>query len=228
MVAEQYIPAGRTSVVKRKGNTLQLQTEYACRPVPRISTTILDSGQVLHKIERELDKPVSSLAEQREIEESIRKQHAEVMALVKNDASAVPISSTGESSTRKVSLSFYDQFLSISGVKRVYRLDNDGNFVGARASEQFKTLFAEVFRNIRDLLEIFLLEPGVGVTREKGVCEICRDQLYLVSAGPECYIVVIERPDPTIEYEAELKDIVDPDPFRKSKSTVGQTQTGDA
>lgn len=77
-----YIPAGRTSLVKRGGKDLQVQTEYAYRPYPRITTTILNGGQVLHKLEKKLERPIESIEEQNLAEAVIKKQHSEVVALI--------------------------------------------------------------------------------------------------------------------------------------------------
>ena len=61
MSTSEFIPVGRTSLVRKRGLNLQVQTEYASRPSPRITTTILSDGQVLHKVERTLKTCVSSL-----------------------------------------------------------------------------------------------------------------------------------------------------------------------
>lgn len=79
----KYIPAGRTSLVKRGPTALQLQTEYAHRPSPRITTTILENGQVIHKIDRQLDKVVDSIEAQNEAADRIKQQHLAVIEMLK-------------------------------------------------------------------------------------------------------------------------------------------------
>ena len=64
MTVNQFIPAGRTSLVNKDGSSIQIQTEYAFRPYPRVTTTILDNGRVLHKVERKLNKGIDSIEEQ--------------------------------------------------------------------------------------------------------------------------------------------------------------------
>lgn len=215
MAADKYIPAGRTSLVKRGDTTYQLQTEYAWRPMPRVTTTISASGRVIHKVERELNGPVESLEEQHTVEIIIRRQHAEISAVVKDKKSSVPLESVESVST--VGMTLQDRIAQVEGVSHVYRLDNEGKFHGANTSDAFKTAFGPVFENLSALLDIFMIEPGVGVCREKGVYEVHHDRLYLVSAGPECYFVVIGNPDYQIDYEAELKELANPSPFVKNK-----------
>lgn len=77
-----FIPAGRTSLVKRGETMLQVQTEYAHRPYPRITTTILNQGQVLHKLEKKLDHAISTVEEQNIAEDVMKRQHAEVLSLI--------------------------------------------------------------------------------------------------------------------------------------------------
>lgn len=61
---------------------LQVQTEYAHRPYPRITTTILNQGQVLHKLEKKLDQAIGSIEEQNLAEDVMKRQHAEVLSLI--------------------------------------------------------------------------------------------------------------------------------------------------
>ena len=69
MMVERYIPAGRTSLVKTGSGSLQLQTEYAYHPYPRITTAIQSSGQVLHKVEKRLAKEIGSIEEQQRMKD---------------------------------------------------------------------------------------------------------------------------------------------------------------
>jgi len=82
-----YVPAGKTSIIKRGGITYQLQTEYAYRPYPRITTTILHEGQVIKKIERKLENAIESIEEQNRVQDIIQGQHNEVFRLIRDDSS---------------------------------------------------------------------------------------------------------------------------------------------
>ncbi len=77
-----FIPVGRTSLAKRGNTTLQVQTEYAARPNPRIATTITENGRVVHKVERPLEKAVASAEEQRTTEAQMRQQHATIVSTI--------------------------------------------------------------------------------------------------------------------------------------------------
>jgi len=206
------IPTGRTSLVKKGTTPIQVQTEYALRPAPRLTTTILKSGQVLHKVERTLDQPISSIEEKNQMEFAIRKQHAEVLAIIESDkpvgeaAPEKPAEPSKELTTR-------ERIEQVPGVSLLYRLDNEGNFIDANISEEFKRTFSSVFKNMTELISIFSQVPGVGISREEGVYEIERDSLYLISTGLEMYFFNIESPDSEIDYEKALGKALRPDPF---------------
>ncbi len=82
------IPAGKTSLVRKGTVALQVQTEYASRPYPRITTTILNQGQVLHKVEQKLEHAIANMEERTRMEQVIKQQHGEVEQLIKNSSSS--------------------------------------------------------------------------------------------------------------------------------------------
>ncbi len=219
MASADYIPTGRTSLVKKGSIALQVQTEYANRPSPRLTTTVLNSGQVVHKIERQLDQPISSIEEKNLMETTIRKQHSEVIKIIqasKQQTSVVPDPPKPEPEIKSVSeppvvetpsmhLTTAERLENLPGRPRVFYLDNKGNFRGADVSKEFRKTFSFVFKNLAELINIFAEVPGVGLSREQGVYEVERNVLYLVSSGTEMYFVYIERPNVSVNYEQVIK-----------------------
>jgi hypothetical protein len=217
MAMADLIPTGRTSLVKRGELSLQVQTEYAHRPMPRITTTVQKDGQVLQKIERSLDNPIASIEEKNLMEDTIRKQHAEILTIIRGDQNPVrkpkpkPEAPPSEPKPYPESDPFQttlDRLHALPGKHRVYCLDNEGNFQDAAVSKEFAKMFKPVFKNLGDLIAVFGEIPGIGFTRETGVYEVERNRLYLVSAGSELYIVWIERPAIRINYEREIHDLL--------------------
>ncbi len=206
MPVDKYIPAGRTSRVTKGDISLQVQTEYADRPSPRITTTVIRDGQVLQKIERNLDRAVSSADEQALMEMTIKRQHQEVCRILEQKARRNRHSTESKRpAAEPPPVTIMDRLKAVCGVTRVWRLDVDGNFVDGGPSEAFRQQYAPILENLGELLDVFLRVPGVGPTRETGVYEIERDSLYLVSAGPECYIITVEPPGPERGFETEFK-----------------------
>lgn len=232
METSNYIPTGRTSLVKKDNLSLQVQTEYAFRPVPRITTTISREGQVIHKVERALDRPITSIEEQDLAENTIRRQHAEIVNIIKRgsviprqkpvpadeptvlqEAATMPDQAVEDEPRDELpTMSIFDRLMAIPGTQRIYRLDNEGNFVNDNGSSEFKKAFAMIFKNLQDLMRLFDRMPGVGITRQKGVYEVERDRLYFVSVGLECYFIVVYRVDNETDYERAIKAVIS-DPY---------------
>lgn len=208
MTPDDFIPVGRTSLVKRGTTSLQVQTEYASRPYPRVTTTVLNSGQVIQKVERKLEHAVESLEEQRPIEAAIQQQHSEVLALIEKEAPVEKRGSVANKPSKSAPHSMYDRLNSVVGLQRLYRLGVDGAFVSNSASEQFRKIFAPVFKDLQQVIDIFPLIPGEKGVRQKGVCEIEHDRLYFVSAGSECYFIAVQPPGEKINYETTLKQFL--------------------
>jgi len=221
MAIADLIPTGRTSLVKRGDGALQVQTEYAHRPVPRITTTVQKNGQVLQKIDRNLDAPIANIEEKNRMETTIRKQHAEIVAIIENETATGAILPPTPGPTAEPKpydpkpypepdrvLTTVERLNQIPGEHRVFRLDNEGNFLNADVSREFARMFKSVFKNLRSIVTIFSTVSGVGLTRETGVYEIQHDSLYLISVGTEIYILCVQVADYSIDYEKEIRTIV--------------------
>lgn len=209
MKVSNFIPNGRTSRVKKGEASLQVQTEYAYRPYPRLTTTVLNDGQVLHKIEKKLERPIGSMEEQSEIERMIKRQHADVVAIIEENVAGKSNMIQAIKSSHSDYLTLADRLKAIPGVRAVYDLDNEGNFLDPVQADEFKRAFAPVFKGLSELIKIFSAVPGISMAREKGVLEVERDGLYLVSCGDEICVVTINRAGNDIVYEQAIKKAVD-------------------
>jgi hypothetical protein len=84
-----------------------------------------------------------------------------------------------------------ERLQAITGVIRVFHLDQKGNFIGNKENEHFRSKYSEIFKNLRDVLDIFALLPGSDL-REKGVYEVEVNRLYYISTGCDCYFVSVD------------------------------------
>jgi hypothetical protein len=191
--------------VKRGQAALQVQTEYAGRPYPRLTTTVLNSGQVVHKIEKKLERPIGSHEEQTEVERLIKRQHQEIVAIIKKTSISNPamLDDIKQSSNKYISLA--DRIRSTTGVQKLYALDNDGNFLDTDNAFEFKKAFSVLFKGLRDLIDVFTTLPGITIAREKGVYEMERNRLYMVSCGDALYIVLVKPTVENMDYETAFK-----------------------
>ena len=226
MAMADLIPTGRTSLVTHGSTQLQIQTEYAYRPSPRVTTTVQRAGQMVQKIERSLDKPITTLEEKDQMEVTIRKQHAEVIDIIQRGSQRIqiPAELTTDSPPAKLILPnvseekpypqtdsvplLMEKLEALPGTHRIYRLDNEGNFINAAISKEFQRTFKPIFKSLHELIAVFSEIPGIGLTRETGVYEIERNKTYLVSTGLEIYFFCIDRPDYSVDYEVQLRALL--------------------
>ncbi len=208
MAQADLIPAGRTSRIVRGSTELQIQTEYAYRPQPRLTTSIISGGQIIQKIQQDLSAPIASVEEKNKIEDLLRRQHLEVLKIIGNRDLKTDLTIRDKPTLETTSLSLIDRLAGIEGVEKVFRINNAGEFESPNVSEEFKKMFSSVFKSINEILEIFSQLPGGK--REEGVCALEPDRLYLVSSGYECYFILTDLINDEIDIEklirAELKE----------------------
>jgi len=192
MAQINYIPAGRTSRILRGSSEIQIQTEYACRPNPRLTTSVFSGGRVIHKIEQELGLPISSQEDMMKVEGLLRRQHTEVIEIVDSDGFESYIKKHSEESNKNsATSSLVDRLKAIEGVEKVFRIGDNGEFESRTISDEFRKRFSAVFKNLREVLEIFQRLPDGK--REEGVYAIEPGRLYLLSDGLECFFLLIDR-----------------------------------
>jgi hypothetical protein len=206
MAPTQYIPAGRTSRIVRGLTELQIQTEYAARPTPRLTTTVFSSGQVIHKIEQELGLPISSPEDMLKVEGLIRKQHSEIVAIADTDNFSKYISKHISPTVPAPPAAIAERLQAIQGVEKVFRIDASGEFESSSISKDFKRKFSAVFKNLRELLDIFQSLPGGR--REEGVYAVEVGRLYLLSTGREFFFVLTDNSRDPAVFEKNLHAIL--------------------
>ena len=90
-------------------------------------------------------------------------------------------------------------------------VDADGNFVGRATERQFKKTYSKIFKNLAELMTVFVRLPGEDRGRESGVYEVERDRLYFVSDSDLCYFITVERCDEKTDFESALKELLTAD-----------------
>ncbi|MFQ6007559.1 MAG: hypothetical protein ACE5K8_01275 [Candidatus Zixiibacteriota bacterium] len=208
MTSENYIPVGRTSLAKTRDISYQVQTEYAPRPFPRVTTTVLDNGRVIQKIEQRLDRPVRSLAEQSHAEALIQQQHNEVMAIIQKDPSAKSRSIVDHYKLKVENAPLHEKLSAIPGFQNIFRLNPDGTFLNEKVARQFKKAFSSIFKQLHQIMDLFPLIPGGLMERQRGVYEVLRNRLYFISAGSECYFVTVQQSIKEVNYEAVIQELL--------------------
>lgn len=205
MAQADHIPAGRTSRIVKGAIEIQIQTEFAARPSPRLTTSIFSKGQVMHKVEQELQTEITTFEDKVRIEDKLRKQHFEVLKTLKDEKKLESFLSTTtvkESGGNLISRRIGD----IRGVERVFHLDNEGEFSSDQISKEFKKKYSVISKSMLEILNIFGMLPSGE--REKGVYEVEPERLYLASCGHECYFILTSPSSGDINFESEIRQAI--------------------
>ncbi len=73
-----FIPNGRLSAVEYGDEKVQIQTEFAAHPRPRVTTSVVLAGRVVHKEEQSWELETESQDGQRNLEQALKRQHIEI------------------------------------------------------------------------------------------------------------------------------------------------------
>jgi hypothetical protein len=79
-----FIPNGRLSAIGEGDETIQVQTEFGLYPRPRVTTTVVLAGRVVHKEEHPWDAKSDSPEARERLESFLKKQHLEVHSQVES------------------------------------------------------------------------------------------------------------------------------------------------
>jgi hypothetical protein len=234
---DEYIPTGRTSLIREGSDPVQVQTEYAPNPSPRLTTTVSMSGRVIQKVELKLRRPLASVEECKRAEMVLTRQHTEVVSIIKDqnrslaaslkevatveidpdlpvstdapiDEPAPEVDNDTSDAAKQQQLSVVDRIRAVTGVEYLFHMDNAGNFFSQREEAQFRKLFRKVANGIPGLIEIFSHAQGSEFLRESGIYEVQRDRLYLASTGEDLFFVSVVPIDALTDYEVDLRQAI--------------------
>jgi|GEM_PF-6256445 len=205
-MANQFIPSGRTSVVKKGSVEYQLQTEFASHPHGRVTTTISAQGEVLHKIEKRIEGDIKSLEEMHEIEEIIKAQHLEISKIIRErGAPTVPT----EAPRRVDGQLRSEQIRRLEAVDKVYIITSEGKITGDKeTTQQFKKMFKHILKELPEMLGIFSRLPGPEGGYEHGIYEVEPGRIILVSSGAEYYLILLKPKINYSEFQEKLQHIL--------------------
>ncbi len=78
------IPGGLSSEASFKDTKFCVQTEFAQRPKPRVTTTISINGEVVKKVENIWERLPQTEEDKQEIEKFLKRQHQQVLEKIKD------------------------------------------------------------------------------------------------------------------------------------------------
>jgi len=158
-----FIPPGRLSGYKHAGKTIQVQTEYAPRPRPRVTTSVVLDGRIVHKLDRPWEDGVDTDELQKALESSLAEQHRQAMEMVKTRATEyVGTAKTTEDTSGYGQGSFRDSMVEVLGslpsVIGVYEIDQAGKII---YTHNYRDIYAEWDREFEMLAQLAEEFPNI-------------------------------------------------------------------
>ena len=123
-------PAGISSYLSWKDKKLYLQTEFALRPKPRITTTVSSEGEVLYKAEQIWEGGLKREDDKRKVEALTKKQHGKVKRLIQTKAEQI----LGER-IKKPLPKFWEQVSKMEGIENIFAFDQEGKLLYQETEE---------------------------------------------------------------------------------------------
>jgi hypothetical protein len=160
----KYQPPGRLSKVTGQDYMIQIQTEFAWNPQPRITTSVVLDGVIVHKIQKEWKGQLETEEEQQIVGRYINRQHDEVEKIVKSNQDF--ILNYTKSAHKDMD---FDGIVEIEGVQRAFLLTSDGLMTPFR-EEEIELEKVQLFEKLFELVEFL-----DHMTRMGGM-----DEAYLV------------------------------------------------
>ena len=197
-----FIPPGRLSGYKHSGKTIQVQTEYAPRPHPRVTTSVVLDGRIIHKTDRSWEKELETEEARKELEDLLAAQHRQVLELVKTKAAEyVDEPPAAKENTGYPETSFRDSLVEVLGslpfVTGVYELDKQGQAI---FSHNFRDIYAEWDREFEMLGRLALEFPEIIRVGEfrYGCCWFSAENVIILGLKGRIFGVMTE-PSGSIE-----------------------------
>jgi hypothetical protein len=157
------IPSGLASEAIVKESKFCVQTEFAHRPKPRVTTTISLNGEVVEKVETNWGKSPLTEDDKRDIEIFLKKQHQKVVEKIKQKDDRHGTGSDGDDGSYPVTedaVFRVDQELSqTDGIRGWAFLLEGGEFLSHRISDREEK---EQLRRVRDFSSWLSSNTDVG------------------------------------------------------------------
>lgn len=151
-----FIPPGRLSSHNHAGKTIQIQTEFATRPQPRVTTSVVLDGRIVHKADSPWEQGVEIDEDRRNLEKFLSEQHHKVCDMVRSQAEEI-VGKTAKTKTLSAypEASFRDSMVEVLGslpsVTGIYEFDEQGNTIFAHS---YREIIAEWDREFKMLTKL--------------------------------------------------------------------------
>lgn len=201
-------PAGISSEASSGEKRFCVQTEFATRPKPRITTSVSLNGEVVQKVENIWEKLPQSEEDKDEIERFLRKQHQEVIKDIKEKGEKVvsskdeakEIATCEEKQGEPVILKAKEEISGIEGVTAWVIFSNDDQIIDQDVFDVKDQTMVDLARGGKDLVSFLSSVLRVG-NLVGGLLE--NEQMRIVFIPIKNNFLVVK-----VNTEVDIKDLV--------------------
>jgi hypothetical protein len=160
------IPGGLASEASFKDTKYCIQTEFAQRPKPRVTTTISVNGEVVEKVENIWDRLPQTEEDRREVEIFLKKQHQQVLENIKNpkgESVNSGLEPKGDIGLKTISAPRIEEELSrTQGVYGWILLSEDNSLKVNQVSAKVKGDYSDIVRSVKHFSELLSSDTPWG------------------------------------------------------------------
>ncbi|UCB52483.1 MAG: hypothetical protein JSV10_10995 [Candidatus Zixiibacteriota bacterium] len=197
------IPSGLSSEAKLKNAKFCVQTEFAQRPKPRVTTTISRDGVVVEKVENVWEGLPQNEEEKEKIERFLRRQHQEVLAKITrgmDESAALPGEADQIASPDRTVIGRIDQELSgIDGVLGWVHVSGDERVTSHHLSPPETRGISDLVDPLKDISSLLASVSGLG-SLVGGILESPRSSELCMPFGAHFLVV-------KVDFGVDLKDL---------------------
>lgn len=194
-----FLPAGRLSSVIADGVVVQIQTEFACRPRPRVATTVCLEGVVINKIQKDWEGPVESAAQQHSVERFINRQHDEVVTIIESQKHKLVNGHRGKTVNEKLK-----KISTVWGVLGAWLLSEEGIMTTDASGGPKLEEYAPLFEGLVSLCSLLSSVSALGKSLDGDII-LDEDRLLILRQGNSYFIAAIDPAANPVELLATLR-----------------------
>ena len=178
----KYQPPGRLSKVSGQDYIIQIQTEFAWVPHPRITTSVVLDGVIIHKIQKDWNGSLDNEEEQQVVGRYINRQHDEVEKIVKSNQEFILnyTKSAGKDAE-------FDGIVDLEGVETAFLLSADGLMTPFR-EEEIELEKVQLFERLFELVEFLDTITRMGSMEETYL--VLDDDRIMIFRYRDCFLII--------------------------------------
>jgi hypothetical protein len=163
---KMIIPGGLASEASVKETKYCVQTEFAKRPKPRVTTTITINGEVVEKVENIWDRLPQTEEDKKEVETFLKKQHQQVLENIKNkkaESANLGLEPKGSAEAKGTStLKIEEELSRIPGIYGWILLSEDNGMKANRFPTKIKGDYSDIVRSVKHFSELLSSDTTLG------------------------------------------------------------------